>query len=153
MQRGNTGLYIAAALTAAFLAVVSLVFPWFVIVGRARSSIDLISSAGALDVIEGGVKVLVLVGWLIAPALVSIAMLVAASGRFRLAAGLVMPISIGLVVVAIAGLFVDAIGLAWGAIFGGGFAALAGVFAMMVLVTARNENSNDSALLSSEVAA
>lgn len=136
----GSGAYIAVALVAAFLAVVSLVLPWFVIVGRARSSIDLISSASALDVIEGGVKTLVIAGWLISPLLVSISMLVAASGRHRLAAGLILPITLGIVAAFVVGIFVDAIGLAWGALFGTGFAIIAAIFAMMVLVPRGTES-------------
>lgn len=125
----------AVALTAGFLTVVSLVLPWFDLLGKERSSIDLVSSASALDVIDGGVKILVIFGWLLAPLLVSIAMFVAAAGRHRLAAILLLPIGVLFVAVFVIGMLVEDIGIAWGAIFGAVFAALTTVFAIMVLST------------------
>lgn len=131
----RSGPRIAAALTFGFLSVVSLVLPWFDLLGKERSSIDLVSSASALDVIDGGVKVLVLLGWFLAPLLVSVAMFLAASGRHRFAAALLVPIGVVMVAVFVVGVAVDDIGIAWGAIFGAVFAALATVFAIMVLAT------------------
>ena len=92
----GTGPRIAAALGAGFLAVVSLVLPWFDILGRQRSSIDIVRSASALDVLEGGALVAVLAGWLLAPILVSIALFAGAAGRHRLAAGLLTPVGVAL---------------------------------------------------------
>lgn len=137
----QSGSLIAAALGAGFLAVVSLVLPWFVVVGKARSSIDLLSSASALDVLEGGLKLVVFAGWLLAPILVSIAMFLAASGRHRGAAFLLLPIGLLILVVFVVGVVVDAIGIAWGAIFGAVFAALATIFAMMVVVSSTSSPS------------
>ncbi len=134
-MRGRSGLLIAFALIAGFLSVVSLVLPWFDLLGKERSSIDLVSSASALDVIDGGVKVLVLLGWFLAPLLVSVAMFLAAAGRHRFAAALLVPIGFVMVIVFVAGSAVDEIGIAWGAIFGVVFAGLSTVFAIMVLAT------------------
>lgn len=122
----------------------SLVLPWFVLLGKARSSIDLLGSASALDVLEGWVKVLVFAGWFLAPILVSIAMFAAAAGRHRTAAALLLPIGLLLLGVFILGIVVDDIGIAWGSIFGGVFAALATVFAMMVLMTSRSAKEETS---------
>lgn len=140
-MRGRSGPLIAAALAFGFLSVVSLVLPWFDLLGKERSSIDLVSSASALDVIDGGVKVLVLLGWFLAPLLVSVAMFLAASGRHRFAAALLVPIGVVMVAVFVAGVAVDDIGIAWGAIFGVVFAALATVFAIMVLATPKVDTS------------
>ncbi len=134
----TSGTLISVALVAGFLAVVSLVLPWFVLLGKARSSVDLLGSASALDVLEGGVKVAVFVGWFIAPILVSAAMFLAASGRHTAAAVLLQPIGLLLLGVFLVGVVVDDIGIAWGSIFGAVFAALATVFAMMVLMTSRS---------------
>lgn len=117
----------------------SLVLPWFTISGRSRSSADLLSSASALDVIDGGVKVVVIGGWLLAPVLVATAMLFAAAGRHRLAAVLLSPVVVLTLLVAGIGLVVDAVDLAWGAFFGAVFALVASVCAIMVLVTPRTQ--------------
>ena len=132
---GRSGPLIALALASGFLAVVSLVLPWFDVLGKERSSIDLVSSAGALDVIEGGVKVLVLLGWFSAPLFVSVAMLVAASGRHRVAALVLLPVGLVLVGVFVVGVFVDDVGIAWGAIFGVVFAAASTAIAAVVLAS------------------
>lgn len=142
---------IAAALLSGFLAVVSLVLPWFEILGNTRSSIDLISSAGALDVIDGLAKVLVIAGWLLAPVLVSVAMFAGAAGKHRLSAVLLLPIGILLLVVFLIGAAVGEIGVAWGAVFGAVFAALTIVFAMMVLVVGTIVEKPDISLGSTEV--
>jgi len=152
LSNRSTGPTVAAALGAGFLAVLSLVFPWFEILGKKRSSIDLISSASALDVIEGGLKVLVIAGWLLAPILVASAMLLGAAGRHVFSAILLLPIGVLLLAVFVLGVVVDEIGIAWGAIFGGVFAALATFFAMMVLVMSR-KSAPDSAEMPSEVVA
>lgn len=137
----SSGPLVAAALGAGFLAVVSLVLPWFVLLGKARSSIDLLGSASALDVLEGWVKVVVFAGWFLAPVLVSVAMFLAAGGRHKAAAILLLPIGLLLLGVFVVGVLVDEIGIAWGSIFGGVFAALATVFAMMVLMTSRSTDA------------
>ncbi len=95
------------------------------------------STASALDVIEGGVKVAVVGGWLLAPVFVAAAMLFAASGRHRLAAALLAPIVVLTLLVAGIGIAVDAVDLAWGAVFGSVFAVVASTCAIMVLVTPR----------------
>jgi len=137
MPRFRSGPLVALALGAGFLATISLVLPWFTIAGRSRSSIDLVSSASALEVIEGPVKVAVIVCWLCAPLLVALAMLVAASGRHRAGALLLSPVTGILLLVVIIGTVVDDIRLAWGATFGLVFAAAASTCAIMVLVTSR----------------
>ncbi len=137
MRRLGSGPLISTALVAGFLTTISLVLPWFTIAGRSRSSADLLSSASALDVIEGGVKVAVIGGWLLAPLLVAAAMLLAASGRHRLAAALLAPVVLLTLLVAGIGVAVDAVDLAWGALFGVVFALLASACAIMVLVIPR----------------
>ncbi len=137
MPRFRTGPLVALALGAGFLATISLVLPWFTIAGRSRSSIDLVSSASALEVIEGPVKVAVIACWLCAPLLVALAMLVAASGRHRAGALLLSPVTGIMLLVVIIGTVVDDIRLAWGATFGLVFAAAASTCAIMVLVTSR----------------
>jgi hypothetical protein len=136
-NRPRSGHLITAALGAGFLTVVSLVLPWFDLLGKKRSSIDILRSASALDVIDGFVKVVVLAGWLLAPVLVAMAMPIAASGRHRAAAALLVPVGVGVLAAALFGALVDDIDLVWGAIFGAVFAATASVFAIMVLVAPR----------------
>lgn len=137
MRRLGTGPVIATALAAGFLTTISLVLPWFTIAGKSRSSIDLLKSASALDVIEGGMKAAVIGGWVLAPVVVAVAMLVAASGRHRFAAGLLSPVVLLILLVVVIGFTVDAVDLAWGAVVGAVFAIVASSCAIMVLVTPR----------------
>jgi len=124
----------AAALTSGFLAAVTLVLPWLTISGRSRSTIDLISSAGALDVLDGFWKVLVIAGWFLFPATVAAAMLLAASGRLRIAAWLTLPLALLLALLVIGlRLLLGEGTIAWGAWLTGLFAAAATGSAIMVL--------------------
>jgi len=133
----SSGLFIALALGAGFLAVLSLALPWFDVVGKARSSVDILGSASTLNVLKGWRKVAVFSGWLLAPILVAAAMLLGAAGRHKFAAGLLIPVGIVVLAAFVIGVSVDAIDIVWGAIFGAVFAALATVFAIMVLVMAK----------------
>ena len=137
VRRLSTGPLITGGLVAGFLTVISLVLPWFDILGRERSSIDILRSASVLDVIEGGLKVVVISGWLLAPVVVSAAMLLAASGRHRTAALLLLPVGLITVLVVGAGFIVDEVGLAWGAFVGLLSALPASILAMMVLASPR----------------
>jgi hypothetical protein len=137
MARLLSGHLITVALSAGFLTVISLVLPWFDLLGKQRSSIDILSSASALDVIDGFLKVVVVAGWLLAPVLVAIAMPLAASGRHRAAAALLVPVGIVVFAAALFGALVDDIDIVWGAIFGAVCAAMASVFAIMVFVAHR----------------
>ena len=92
-----------------------------------------------LDVIEGAVKVVVFAGWLLAPVLVSVAMFLAASGRHRSSAVLLLPVGLVTVIVVGAGFVVDEVGLAWGAYVGLVSAIAATILAIMVLVTPVNQ--------------
>lgn len=103
------------ALLFGFVAASSLALPWYQISGKDRSSIDLITSASTLDVIEGATKLLVLGGWLLIPCLVAIAMLVAASGRHRWANMLLLPVSLVVLPLILVGVWFDDVTLAWGA--------------------------------------
>ena len=116
---------------------ISLVLPWFEVLGKPRSSIDIVASAGVLNVIDGGVQLLILAGWLVAPLLVSIAMFLAASGRHGRAALLLAPIGIVFVSVFIIGVFVDEIGIAWGVNFGAACGAITTVLSVVALVRTR----------------
>ncbi|NNC81663.1 MAG: hypothetical protein HKN94_16080 [Acidimicrobiales bacterium] len=122
------------ALSSGFLAAVTLVLPWLTISGRSRSTIDLIGSAGALDVLNGFWKALVITGWFLFPATVAAAMLVAASGRLRIAAWLVLPLAVLLAVLVVGlRLLLGEGTIAWGAWLTGLFAAAATGSAIMVL--------------------
>ena len=84
--------FLVGAIGAGFLTALSLLLPWFELSGRRRSSIDLIGSASALDVIEGVEKALVIGAWMVIPVVVATSMLIAASGRHRPASILLVPV-------------------------------------------------------------
>ena len=120
----------------------SLVLPWVRVGGRSRSSIDLIGSAGALDVIEGGVRVAVVATWFLVPALVSVAMLAAAADRPRAAALSLLPLGPGLLaVVAVATLSARSV-LVWGAYLTAVAAVVTTVLAVVVLRRLRAESTS-----------
>lgn len=128
----------AAALASGFLAAVTLVLPWVNISGRSRSTIDLISSASALDVLDGSWKALVISGWLLFPVVVAVAIIVAASGRLKTAAWLMLPMEMLLAVMVVAlRLLLGEGTIAWGAWLTGVFAAMATGSAIMVLFVGR----------------
>lgn len=126
-----------AALALGVLSTLCLVLPWVRLGSRDRSSIDLIGSAGALDVIEGATKAIVVVLWFLLPVLVAAAMLALAAGRHRLLALLLVPLGplIGLVVLVL--LRVAGGVVVWGAWLSAAFAVGASASAIMVLVGTR----------------
>ena len=120
---------IAVALVCAFVAAVSLVLPWLAIGGGpARSTIDLIGSAGALDLLRGGERVAVIAAWTAAPIAVAIALVAAPFGRRRLAAAVVAVVGLVLVVAAVLIVTNDFVRLGWGGVVGGVAGAGAMVF-------------------------
>ena len=135
MSRFPSGPLITGGLVAGFITVTSLALPWFDILGRERSSIDILRSASVLDVIEGPVKLVAIAGWLLAPVLVSAAMFTAASGRYRIAAALLLPVGVVVLLIVGAGAVRDEVDLAWGAFVGLLAAAAASALAIVVLAT------------------
>lgn len=129
---------LVAALVAVFVAAVSLVLPWLAIgTAPGRSSIDLIGSANALDVVGGSTLALIVGTWVAIPVAAAMALLLGAIGRPTAAAVVVLLVSvcIGLVAVAIAA--TDAVALAWGGVLGGVAAALAALAAVVVILGSR----------------
>lgn len=57
----------AIMLTSGCVMAGSLVLPWFQVSGRRRSTIDVISSASALEVLDGAAKLGVLTAWVTIP--------------------------------------------------------------------------------------
>jgi len=111
------------------------------VLGRQRSSVDVLRSASALDVIDGGVRAAVIFGWLLMPLLLTIAIFLGAAGRYRLAAALLLPVGLVTIAVAVIGVIVDDIELAWGATFGAVCALCASALAMMVLLGSATTSS------------
>ena len=83
MSRPGSGTLISGGLVAGFGTVVSLVLPWFDLLGQERSSVDLLRSASALEVIDGGVRIAVIAGWLLMPVLLTVAIFLGAARRYR----------------------------------------------------------------------
>lgn len=111
----------------------SLMLPWLRVGGRSRSSIDLIGSAGALDVIEGGVRFAVVATWFLVPGLVAFSMLAAAAGRLRACAFALLPLGPGLVAVVAGAVLTAGRLLVWGAYVTAVGAVVTTVFAVVVL--------------------
>jgi len=137
-QAPQQSIVAVVAVGAGFFTVTTLVLPWFVVAGRARSSIDLISSAGALDVIDGGVRILVIGLWLVVPVLAAIALILFAARRVRASMILTLTVSLAVLVVLVLGLIVDMVGLAWGAWVAAACSIIAMGCAMMALVSTRS---------------
>lgn len=105
----------AIAAGGGFLAACTLVLPFFEVAGRSRSSIDLISSAGALDVIDGGIRVVVVGLWLVVPILAAGSLIAFAARRPVLAAMLILAVAVLMLAVLVVGIVAPAVSLAWGA--------------------------------------
>ena len=98
----------------AVLAAFGLLLPWARTGDRNRSSIDLLSSAGALDVVTGWPFAALLIGWFSVVVAAALALVLVAWGRTMVGvsvAGLVGP---G-VIVALVAVSVSPLALAWGA--------------------------------------
>jgi len=117
----------------------SLVFPWVRVGGRSRSSIDLIGSAGTLEIIEGGVRFAVVAAWFLIPTLVAFAMLAGAADRLRVCAGLLLPLGPALMgVLAVAALTAGR-QLVWGAYVTAAGAFVTSGIALLLLRRLRHE--------------
>lgn len=128
------------ALAFGIVSTVCLVLPWVRVGTRDRSSIDLIGSAGALDIIEGATKAVVILLWFLLPLLVAAAMLALAAGRTQLLAWLLLPLGpiLGAIVVLLLAVAGDVV--VWGAWLSAAFAVGASASAIMVLI-GRTEGS------------
>lgn len=122
-----------AAVLAGTISVVCLVLPWVRLGVRSRSSIDLIASAGALDVITGPTKLVVVLLWLVLPILAAAAIVALAAQRTGLMAGFLLPIGpvIGLVMALL--ILVAPTSVVWGAWLSAGFGLVASVLAVVLL--------------------
>ncbi len=78
-----------SCLVAGVATACSLLLPWFHVGGPPRSTLEVIAAAGALDVIEGRTRALVVAAWTVVPVSVALALFAAAARRARLAGGLV----------------------------------------------------------------
>ena len=123
----------AMATIAGTAAAVALVLPWVRTGDRSRSSIDLIGTAGALDVIEGSVRTGVVITWFLVPVLVAGAMLAGAADRLRLCAVLLVPLGPLLAGVILVAALRAGDGLVWGAYLTGACSAAATTLAAVVL--------------------
>lgn len=67
----------------------ALLLPWFDVGGPPRSTVELIASAGALDVIAGPTRIAVVLAWALVPTSSAIAVFATAARRRQLATALV----------------------------------------------------------------
>ncbi len=110
---------IVPALACSFVTAVSLVLPWITIGSApARSSIDLVGSMNALEIAGAGVRLLIVVAWLLIPVAIAAALLLGAAGRVKIAAGVVLAVSLLVLVAAAAIMSNGVVGLGWGGMLG-----------------------------------
>ncbi len=126
-----------ACLLAGVATACSLLLPWFRVGGPSRSTLELIASAGALDVIEGAVRVLVVAAWTLVPVSVAGALFAGAARRPRLAGALVAGSCSLVIVVAGYLALVRPSVLAWGAWVATGLAITAVAAGVTTIVTKR----------------
>lgn len=128
------------ALLLGVLSTICLLLPWVRVGSRDRSSIDLIGSAGALDIVEGATKAVVVLLWFLLPMLVAAAMLSLAAGRLRLVGWLLLPLGLVLGAIVLLLLVVAGDVVVWGAWLSAAFAVGASASAIMVLIGQREGN-------------
>jgi hypothetical protein len=123
--------------TAAVASVLCLVAPW-VRTGRVdRSTIDLLSSASALDVLEGRNEVIALSAWYLLPLLAAGAAVSAGWQRRRLTAGFALPIG-PLMILAWWAVAMSPFDTRWGSWLGATVGLTATLLAALVLMGPEN---------------
>lgn len=122
---------------AAGAAAVSLLAPW-VRSGRVdRSTIELLESASALDVLDGRAEIGALAAWYIVPVLAAGAAVSAGWHRKRLTAAFALPMG-PLMLFAWWAVASSPLDTRWGAALGGLLGACASVLATLLLIEARH---------------
>ncbi len=130
---------VGPALLLAVVATVSLVLPWLAIgSGPARSTIDLIGAAGALDVLSDGERLAVLAAWIAAPVTIAVALMAASVGHHRAAAALVLVVGATIVTAAAFVFAQSALRLGWGGVMGAAAATVAIGCAAVALAPGRS---------------
>ena len=119
------------------VAALSLLLPWARTGSRSRSSIDLMSSATALDIVSGWQRLAMFVGWFGVVAAAAAGLLLVARDRPRLGVrmGLVVGPALG---VAVAAVVASPFQLAWGAWFASGLGATASIGSGLVVLKHRS---------------
>lgn len=133
MGRSTTGSWAAAA--AGTVSALTLLGPW-VRSGRTdRSTLDLLRSAGALDVLDGADRVAALLAWYLVPVLAAVAVVAAAWQRPRLTAAVVVPMG-PMMVMAFRAVSAAPFDVRWGAVAGIVAGLTATGLGVLLLVTA-----------------
>jgi len=129
--------WVAVGVVASTLAAAALLSPWVALGSRRFSSLDLISSASALELVEGRRKLMVLAAWMIVPVFTAASYVLAALGRWRLWACALLPIgptyALGLVATASR----SPLRTQWGLHLGTAAGATATLVGVVLLVGAR----------------
>lgn len=116
------------------VAALGLLLPWARTGDRSRSSIDLLASATALDVVSGWQRLAMFIGWFGVVVAAAAALLLVAWDRPRLAAGATVFVGVALVLAFVA-LAASPFGLAWGAWFSSGLGLVASIGGGQAVVT------------------
>ena len=115
-------------------AALGLLLPWARTGDRSRSSIDLLSSASALDVLSSGQRTLLYVGWLLVVAGAAVGLVLVAWDRP--AAGLVATAVVGpALIAAVVVVAWSPLAIAWGAWFASGLGATASIGSGLLVLT------------------
>lgn len=133
-----------ASAVAAVLAIVGLLLPWAGSGTRARSTIELLAVAGALELIEPWQRVLLLGIWMAVVVSAAVGLCLITSGRMGAGASCLVPIgpvlAIALVVIARSSLTLE-----WGAVMATGWGVVASVGGLAVLGNVRTEEARRDA--------
>lgn len=126
---------------ASTVAAAALLGPWVALGTRSFSSLDLISSASALELVQGRRKTMVLVGWMVVPTLTAAGYVLAALGRRRLLAAALAPIGPVYAAILVTLESRSPLQILWGLRLGTAAGAIATVAALALVVPGRLSRS------------
>jgi len=128
---------------AAVASVLCLLAPWVRSGHVDRSTIDLLSSASALQLWDGRQEFIALSAWYVLPVLAAASVLLAGWRRIRFSAGFALPIG-PLMVAAWAAVLWSPFALRWGAWLGMVLGLTTSFFATLLLIQGRNRAEGDT---------
>ena len=122
----------------AVLAAFGLLLPWARSGGRSRSSIELVSTAGALDVVTGWPFAALVIGWFSVVVAAAVALVLVAWGRPVAGASAAAVVGPGMIAALVA-VSASPLPLAWGAWIASGFGVGASIGSGLLVLTRVSE--------------